>query len=203
MVGKILVTGASGLLGREIVRVFSEGGGAVAGQYARHRPRTTFKVQWIQGDFSVPAGVRRFIHRHREILAQADILINNYGPITHREIARITAEDLQSDFTGNVVPAFEITRHLIRESPLKVVVNILFHDAGVIKAYRNILPYAIAKTSQLMVARSLAAAFPSVRFLDIFTPPLKGGKVPLARRRSRSPAELADEIYRRVVEESL
>jgi hypothetical protein len=48
----------------------------------------------------------------------------------------------------------------------------------------------------------MAAAFPAIRFLDIYASPLKGAKVPLAHQTSRSPADLAGEIFRQVIGDS-
>ena len=61
----VLITGASGLLGRALTEVFAAGGFHVYGQYHREAPDVKVpgpgRCEWIQADFSSPAGIADFL----------------------------------------------------------------------------------------------------------------------------------------------
>ena len=170
----ILITGASGLLGQALVTKFSRAGFHVLAHCHQHRGRDSKTVTWIAGDFSNERGVREFLRRHQEKLSTCRYLINNFGPLSQRPTAAARGKDLCADFELQVAPALDISRFLIARAPLQAVLNIGFEFTGRCRAYQRILGYAMAKNALLLLTRSLAVAFPAVRF-NLFSPPsLKG-----------------------------
>ena len=80
----VLITGASGLLGRALVARFSAAGLRVLAQCRLRPGRETDNVQWLAGDFSTVRSTADFLRKHENKLGQCRYLINNYGPITQR-----------------------------------------------------------------------------------------------------------------------
>jgi NAD(P)-dependent dehydrogenase (short-subunit alcohol dehydrogenase family) len=173
----ILITGASGLLGRALVAKFSHEGFRVLAQYHGHRSPDSEAVQWLAGDFSSLRNIQAFLSRHNKKLKECQYLINNFGPIVERSTAKVTGRDLSVDFELQVAPALDISRFLILQGSLRSVLNIGFEFSGEIRAYQKILGYALAKNALLLLSLSMAAAFPAVRF-NLFSPPsLEGAAV--------------------------
>jgi len=173
----ILITGASGLLGRALVAKFSQAGFQVLAHCLHHPGSDAKTVSWIAGDFSNERGVREFLRRHQKKLSTCRYLINNFGPLSQRPTAEASGRDLCADFELQVAPALDISRFLIARAPLQAVLNIGFEFTGSCRVYQRILGYAIAKNALLLLTRSLAVAFPAVRF-NLFSPPsLKGAAV--------------------------
>lgn len=192
----ILITGASGLLGRALVSEFSAAGFQVLAQYHRHRRPDTASVQWLAGNFSTPRGVGAFLRQHRKKLAACDHLINNFGPIAERPTAAVTGKDIVADFALQVVPALDICRDLILHGRLKSVLNVGFEFSGQERSYQRILGYALAKNALLTLTRSQAVAFPGVRF-NLFSPPSLAGAAVLPKgARPVDPARVAERVLR-------
>jgi NAD(P)-dependent dehydrogenase (short-subunit alcohol dehydrogenase family) len=173
----ILITGASGLLGRALVAKFSQEGFLVLAQYHKHPSPDSESVEWLAGDFSNSQSVQAFLRLHQKKLAACQYLINNFGPITERPTVDVTGRDLRVDFELQLAPALDISRFLILQGCLRSVLNIGFEFSGKNRVYQQILGYALAKNALLLLTRSLAAAFPAVRF-NLFSPPsLEGAAV--------------------------
>jgi len=166
----ILITGASGLLGRALVARFAAAGLQVLAQCRLRPGKQTERVQWLAGDFSSLAGIADFLKQHENKLKQCRYLVNNYGPITLRPTVAVTGRDLAADFLEQVAPVVDISRFLIARAPLQAVLNIGFEYSGEIRAYQKILGYAMAKNALLLLTRSWAAAYPGIRF-NLFSPP--------------------------------
>ncbi len=192
----ILITGASGLLGRALVARFAAAGFNVLAHCHLHPGKDDDHVQWLAGDFSTLKGVADFLWKNEKTLSQCRYLINNYGPITVRPTIAVQGKDLLADFQQQVVPAVDISHFLIARAPLQMVLTIGFEFSGEIHAYQRILGYAMAKNALLLLTRSWAAAYPHVCF-NLFSPPsLENAKV-LPKQAQTVPAELvADRIFR-------
>jgi NAD(P)-dependent dehydrogenase (short-subunit alcohol dehydrogenase family) len=192
----ILITGASGLLGRALVGKFSQEGFRVLAQYHKHPASDSAAVKWLAGDFANGQKVAEFLHGHRKELAACRYLINNFGPIRERPTAEMTGSDVRADFELQVVPALDISRFLILHGCVHSVLNIGFEFSGKNRVYRKILGYAIAKNALLELTRSLADAFPSVCF-NLFSPPgLEGAAVLPKGSRPVAPCAVAERIFR-------
>jgi NAD(P)-dependent dehydrogenase (short-subunit alcohol dehydrogenase family) len=173
----ILITGASGLLGRALVKKFSQEGFQVLAQFHRHRFPDSQSVQWLAGDLSDQQNVQVFLRRHQKKLAACQYLINNFGPIREQPTGEVTGHDLSVAFELQLVPALDISRFLMLHGRLRSVLNIGFEFCGKNRIYKKVLGYALAKNALLTLTRSLAAAFPAVCF-SLFSPPsLEGAAV--------------------------
>jgi NAD(P)-dependent dehydrogenase (short-subunit alcohol dehydrogenase family) len=192
----ILITGASGLLGRALVAKFSHEGFRVLAQYHKHPSLDSKSVQWLVGDFSASQNVQAFLRLHQKKLAACQYLINNFGPIVERPTVDVTGRDLSADFELQVAPALDISRFLILQGRLRSVLNIGFEFSGKSCVYQRILGYALAKNALLLLTRSLAAAFPAICF-NLFSPPSLEGAVVLPKGAYPvAPCLVAERIFR-------
>jgi len=192
----ILITGASGLLGRALVARFAAAGFMVLAHCYRHPGQDDDHVLWLAGDFSTSQGIADFLRKNKKRLSQCRYLINNYGPITLRPTIAVQGKDLLADFQQQVVPAVDISHFLIARAPLQMVLTIGFEFSGEIHAYQRILGYAMAKNALLLLTRSWAAAYPHVCF-NLFSPPSLENAEVLPKLARPVPAELvADRIFR-------
>lgn len=192
----VLITGASGLLGRALVARFSAAGFQVLAQCRQRPGKETANVQWLGGDFATVRSTADFLKKREKQLSQCRYLINNYGPITLRATTQATGEDLLADFMQQVVPATDITRFLIARAPLQAVLNIGFEYSGEIHAFQKILGYAMGKNALLLLTRSWAAAYPGI-CCNFFSPPsLEKAEVLPKQAHIVAPELVAERIFR-------
>ena len=192
----ILITGASGLLGRALVARFSAAGFQVLAHCHRRPGKEAENVQWLPGDFSSMESIADFLKKNDRKLKLCHYLINNYGPITLRPTTDVTGKDLLADFLQQVVPAVDISRFLIARAPLQMVLTIGFEFSGEIRSYQRILGYAMAKNALLLLSRSWAAAYPGVCF-NLFSPPtLENAEFQPKQAQTVAPELVADRIFR-------
>lgn len=194
----ILITGASGLLGNALVRQFTANGFHVFAQYREKAPQGPKNCEWLQADFSTLTGIQDFLVENSLRLKRCNFLINNYGPITYKDIADLTADDFYFDFHHNVITAFEITNFFIKYTHLQSVVNIGFEAVGVIKPYKKILTYAVAKNALQLMTESFAANYPNIRFQMISPSTLIGAKVKQRTGEQISPQVVAQEVFDKI-----
>ena len=195
----VLITGASGLLGRALVAEFAAAGFSVLAQYRRHAGEDGERVRWLRGDFASARGTAGFLRRHRQALGSCRHVVHNYGPIEELPTAGLTGDLLASAFQAHICPALDITRFLLARAPLRSVLFIAFEDTGVMRPFLKVLPYAVAKNGLLLLGLSLAAAHPGVR-INVFSPPtLAGAAIRHPRVRPAAPGAVAARI-RRIVQ---
>jgi NAD(P)-dependent dehydrogenase (short-subunit alcohol dehydrogenase family) len=192
---KVFITGVSGLLGRALADVFCRNGFWVVGQYHRHKPAERENCQWVRADFSSLSKIRSFLQENRASLGDCPLLVNNYGPITYKDTAQLTAEDFVADFHRNVITAVEITGFFIRHAPLRGVVNLGFEFAGEIKAYRKILAYAAAKNALRLITASWAEAFPGICFTMVGPGTLTGAAISRRDGGTVDPERVAGRVF--------
>ena len=191
----VLITGASGLLGRALVARFSGAGFQVLAQYRRRRGDSLENVRWLAGDFSSVKGTAAFLKTHAAALAACGHVIHNYGPLVQKDTASLTGSDLLAAFQAQLQPALDITRFLLARARLRSALFVAFEHTGRVRAYRRILAYAMAKNALLLLSRSLAAVHPGVRF-TVFSPPsLAGAAVLPPGAHPVAPREVAERIF--------
>jgi NAD(P)-dependent dehydrogenase (short-subunit alcohol dehydrogenase family) len=191
----ILITGASGLLGRALVSRFAAEGFLVLAQFHQRAGRPAANVRWLAGDFSSIQRTAAFLKTHQGALSQCHYVIHNYGPIAPKASADLTGADLLAAFQVQLQPALDITRFLLARAPLLSTLFIGFEECGRVRVYKKILAYALAKNALPLLSRSLAAVHPGVRF-NVFSPPsLQGATVLPPAARTVAPARVAARIF--------
>ena len=195
----ILITGASGLLGRALVNQFAAKGFHVFGQYHENAPDGPENCEWIWADFSSMTGIRDFLIENSLRFRQCGYLVNNYGPITYKSILDLTADDFYFDFHHNVITAFEITSFFIKNTKLESVVNIGFEYVGAVKSYKNILTYAAAKNALQLMTNSFATTYQSIRFHMVSPCTLIGANIREYGKKQVSPESVAKNVYKTIM----
>jgi len=192
---KVLITGASGLLGRALVKEFLKGNFVVLAQYHKSQPIEHENCRWLWADFSGLQGIRDFLQRNRDLLKDCGFLVNNYGPITSKPISDLTAEDFYFDFHHNVGTVFEITNFFIKQGGLQAVVNIGFEFIGQQRPYKKILTYAAAKNALRLITMSFQKQYPGIDFHMVSPSTLQGAEVRLNSGEKVPPESVAKKVY--------
>lgn len=193
---KVFITGVSGLLGQSLAEIFLENDFFVYGQYFRHQPGKRKNAKWLMGDLSGLEKIRCFLEQNQSDLNTCEFLINNYGPITVKNISDLTAEDYCHDYFHNVSSAIEITRFFIHRARLRSVINIGFENVGKQMAYSKVLPYAIAKNALLLITKSMAENYPDIRFNLVSPVSMTGAAKVLKKNSPVPPRKVAEEILK-------
>ncbi|MCP4216425.1 MAG: SDR family oxidoreductase [bacterium] len=191
----ILVTGASGLLGKALVRMLVEKNFFVFAQYHSELPEPIDNCEWLQADFSTLNEIRDFLIINSLKFKRCQYLINNYGPIVHKSISDLNAEDFILDFHHNVITAFEIMDFFLKYTQVRGIVNVGFEDVGKLRPYKKILTYAAAKNSLQLITESFKAHYKQVDFFMSAPTTLEGAEVIKSRKEKPSdPLKVAEEI---------
>ena len=192
---KVFITGASGLLGQELVNIFLKNDFFVFAQYHDNKLEQKKNLKWLYADFSNLKGIRDFLEKNKKKFGTCKYLINNYGPITYKDIIDLKAEDFLNDFHNNLVTTFEVTDFFVKNTNVESVVNLGYDSVGKIKAYKKILTYACAKNSILLLTKSFAKQYKKIYF-DVVSPKtLEGASVKLKMGVKISPQKFAVKIY--------
>jgi NAD(P)-dependent dehydrogenase (short-subunit alcohol dehydrogenase family) len=192
---KVLITGATGLLGKKLVEVGLEQNLSILAQYHKKRPESAGNCRWIQADFSRPQGITNFLEENRADLSGCHYLINNYGPINPKSVSDLTSGDFCRAFHHNTLTAIEIIRFLIQQGSLESVVSIGFENLAKIMPFRDVLSYAVAKNGLLLATLSYARHYSGIRFNMVSPVTLTGAREILKNGRQVSPRLVAEKIY--------
>lgn len=165
-----LVTGSSGGLGREIAVSLASASDAVIVHYCRNTKgaeETARRIRKagaesavIQADLSVEAEARRLSAAAEKLTGRLDILVNNVGPIRVKPWDKLTADDWEKMFRGNLLSSYFCLAAALpgmRARRFGRIINIGFGRAEHLAAFPTVLPYAAAKTSLLLLTRTAAA----------------------------------------------
>jgi NAD(P)-dependent dehydrogenase (short-subunit alcohol dehydrogenase family) len=174
--GNVLITGASGLLGRELVRLLHLRGFAVTAHYYSHLP-DDLPGNWIQGDLSTASATQSFLRCQEKNLRRCSHLVHAYGPISSKTLNTLDQADFLRDFQGNVVAFHAIASRLRQWGVLESAVAVGFSDVGKIRPYRLILTHAAAKNALLLLVLSLARENPRIRFNMVSPSTLVGARI--------------------------
>ncbi len=171
----VLITGASGLAGKEIARYLKKKGYNVWGTYKSNKIKH-IDINWIKADFSDLKKTRKFLCEYRDILKDIDYFIHTYGPIIFKRTEELKSEDFIKDFFDNTVVSYEILSFLLNNSNLKKAIFFGFHELGNHKPYKKILSYSIAKNALFDLLISLREIYLKVDFKMLRFTQIKGAE---------------------------
>lgn len=185
----VFITGASGLLGLEVVKQLSEDGVSVIGQYYKNKPSNLQNCKWVNGNFKTLNSVRQFLQENNEDITKCNYFINCYGPITYKNIKDLKSEHFKDEMFSNVLVPIEIIGFFLKlkDCRLKSVVNIGFELSGKFIPVKNVLPYIMAKNALLQYSISLADIYKEINFNMISPKSLEGAKIPSKKGETISP----------------
>jgi len=165
-----LVTGSSRGMGKNVaLRLADEVAGVIV-HFKRNREAAKAVVREIQSkgklsgffqaDLTQEDQAHSFIRKAEKQFGRIDILINNFGPILKKSWEGLTSEDWDSMWRGNLGSAFFCLKAALpgmRRRKWGRIINMGFSRVEQLVAYRNIVPYAAAKTGLLILTRSVAS----------------------------------------------
>jgi 3-oxoacyl-[acyl-carrier protein] reductase len=165
-----LVTGSSRGMGKNVaLRLADEVAGVIV-HFKRNREAAEVVVREIQSkgklsgffqaDLTQEDQAHSFIRKAEKQFGRIDILINNFGPILKKSWEGLTSEDWDSMWRGNLGSAFFCLKAALpgmRRRKWGRIINMGFSRVEQLVAYRNIVPYAAAKTGLLILTRSVAS----------------------------------------------
>jgi 3-oxoacyl-[acyl-carrier protein] reductase len=191
-----LVTGSSRGLGRNIALRLADDLAGVAVHFKSAQDAAEDVAKEIRSKQRLSAAFQADLMQEdqAETLIQAvenrfgriDILVNNVGPISAKPWDELSSEDWDSMWRGNLGSAFHCLKAalpaMIRRKWGRII-NLGFSRVEQLLAYRDIVPYAAAKTGLLILTRSVAASVaPDGITVNMVSPGLiEGGVLPTNR----------------------
>ncbi len=190
----ILLTGASGLLGRQVLNSLAGRSGRILALYHGNPGPELEYVSWLRADLADAPGIAAFIEKNSSTLGQVTHLVNCYGPLDCIDTLDLKGADLMAAMSSNLLPAVELVRIMLYGGRLQCLLSVGFEGAGEVRAYRRILAYALAKNALLLHHQSLAAARPDLRVYFLSPVNLAGAEHSRPGGAEISPEKLAAEI---------
>jgi len=119
-----------------------------------------------------------------------DILINNYGPIIVKPWEKVTTSEWENIFRGNLWSALNCMKAVLpgmKKRKWGRIINIGYSRVEQLVAFSTITPYAMAKTSLLILTRSVAASVSPLGItVNMVSPGLmEGGILPLGKQKEK------------------
>lgn len=121
----VLITGASGEIGREIAKLFAQNGYAVAIHYNSSKQNAEnlrdlllqngFEAQVFKSDLSKSAGARELIENVIQKMGKIDVLINNAGIGLVKPIFETNEQEGREVIELNLISAIECSKHAARD----------------------------------------------------------------------------------------
>jgi 3-oxoacyl-[acyl-carrier protein] reductase len=166
-----LVTGSSRGLGRNIALRLADDLAGVAVHYKSSQEAASKVVDDIgskgklsgafQADLAQEDQAGTLIQEVENRFSRIDILVNNVGPILAKPWDKLSSEDWDSMWRGNLGSAFYCLKAVLpgmKRRKWGRIINLGFSRVEQLVAYRDIVPYAAAKTGLLILTRSAAAS---------------------------------------------
>lgn len=157
----ILITGASGGIGRAIVRLFSKSGWIVVGvDRAPFREKFPEDGLFIQSDITEPDQMTSIFDQTRVFTKELYALVNNAAIQIAKPLLETTIEEWDSVITANlrsVFMGFKLAYPLLKASGQGAVVNVSSVHAVATSA--NISAYAASKGGLVALTRAMAIEF--------------------------------------------
>ena len=169
--GKVtLITGSSRGLGRGLALALADRGVRILVNYLTQTEQARETVELIrgkgqqavalQGDVREWRQVRELMKKAAAEWGQIDFLINNVGDFVFKKLNDVSVDDWNGMINSNLNSCFNCCKAVLpymREQKYGRIINIGLANAGV-KAYENVVPYAIAKTGVYILTKSLAVS---------------------------------------------
>jgi len=109
-----LVTGATGGIGRLLVKALIDEGYRVVGVGRRREKLEELKVHYIVADLTEPNSAERIAKALRELgIEELDLLVNNAGYSIQKPLLQHSDEELEGLFRVNSLAPVELTRELL------------------------------------------------------------------------------------------
>jgi len=163
-----VVTGATRGLGLAIARRLAQDGFTPILNYAHDEPRARAALTevrtWsrdaalVRADVTDEAGAERLI-REAAGRGQIQLLVNNVGDFLRKPLLETTLDEWQSVLATNLTSAFLCSKAVLprlREAGAGQIIFVGAMHVEVLRAVPNTVPYTIAKTGLLVLAKSLA-----------------------------------------------
>ena len=157
----VLITGASGGMGRAIVQVFSSNHWRVIGvdrtPFGDSLPGTGF---FIQADISAPEDLEGIFNETRAFTNHLDALVNNAAIQVTKPVMDTTVEEWDAVMASNLRSVFlsaKLAHPLFKNAGGGAIVNI--SSVHAIATSANIASYAASKGGLLALTRAMAIEF--------------------------------------------
>ncbi len=163
---RILITGATGVIGNEIARALAEPGVTLALHYHRSRERaealagelarTGAKVHLLPRDLSIAAQAAALAQQARELLGGMDLLVHAAANFERTPLGMVTEAQWEAVFDMNLKAAFFLAQTAaegMRESGGSII---FLSDVAARRPYGGYLPHCLAKAGIDALTRGLA-----------------------------------------------
>lgn len=147
---KILVTGASGFLGAELVRALAETGARVEAVSRQAQVSTRPNVRWWRADLSLAADVERLFQ-----LTEPEVVFHLASRVTGKRELELVAPTFQANLASTVNLLVGATAHRCR----RVVLAGSMEEPDVAAGEAPGSPYAVAKGAASLYARFFRALY--------------------------------------------
>ena len=192
-----LVTGASGLIGREITLSLADEGVTIVAHYNRSREKIlTLRREiekkgaaiWLlQADFGKAGSAESLVARAVRCAGKFDILVNSASLFTRTTARTLAAADLLSNMRVNACAPFALGRAFRRTAERGAIVNLL--DSRIAGGDPSHAGYIISKHALAAMTRMMALEFAPRITVNAVAPGLimaqpdssRAGKLPLRR----------------------
>jgi len=196
----VLVTGSGKGIGKNIALAFADCGADVAVHY-RHDRKSALDVARTVREKGGRSGVFRadltkemdassLVRSFQDRLGRIDILVNNVGPLFSKPWEETTAAEWEYILRSNLMSALCCIRAVLpdmRKRKWGRIINLGYSRVEQLTAFRQVTPYAIAKTGLLILTRTVAVSEAEAGITANMVSPglMEGGVLP---KNSRIPA---------------
>ncbi|GEK31431.1 beta-ketoacyl-ACP reductase [Kurthia zopfii] len=176
LIGKTaLVTGSSGLIGKEIIKLFAENKSNIIACMRKKNPRieaefsriaqeNNVDIQFYYFDLEKIDEIKQFVMKLKKNKIIIDILINNAGFAMDTLAQLTTVSHLEKMMRINFYGAFELTKYVIklmRKSKTPSIVNI--SSIASLNSYPGMMGYSISKSAINEFTKRLAIESSEIR----------------------------------------
>ena len=170
----VLVTGATGGIGRASILKFAKNGYNVVINYCNREKEAkelkeyvetnySIKALAIKADVSNEAEVKNMVNKTIEEFGNIDVLVNNAGIVFDRSFEEITIEEFDKTLKVNITGAFIVTKEVTKHMKNGTIINVSSTN-GTKTISPECLDYNISKVGLQSLTRDLAYQFkPNIR----------------------------------------